>query len=255
VGRVLVVTGMHRSGTSLVASYLERAGLDIGGELLGPDVGNPKGYFEDARLHDIHLEMMRRHGIADGFTVTDDDVPIPFVEQDVELAERTVLPRRTVAQWGWKEPRTALFLDLWQRVLPEANYLFLLRPPLAVLDSLMRRASNESVRKEPVRGLQVWRLHNAEMLRFTKARPDSSMWCSAEGFVRQPQRLIERLNARFGMELSAPAFDEIFDADALHTDVRARARMVARTNRAESKRCKELYEEVLPLTEPSMQTR
>jgi len=255
VGRVLVITGMHRSGTSLVASYLERAGLDIGGELLGPDVGNPKGYFEDARMHDIHLEMLRRHGIADGFTVSDTDVPIAIDEKDVELAERTVLSRLPLAQWGWKEPRTALFLDLWRRVLPEANYLFLVRPPLAVLDSLLRRASNASVRDEPVRGLQQWRLHNAEMKRFTDANPAHVMWCTAEGFVREPQKLIEGLRVRFGFDLAQPAFDDIFDADAFHTSVRSRARMVAASNRAEAKRCKQLYEEVLALTEPRVQTR
>ena len=254
MGRVLIITGMHRSGTSLVASYLERAGLDIGRDLLGPDVGNPKGYFEDARMHDIHLEMLRRHGVGDGFTVDDEDIPLPVDERDVTLAEEAVLPRLNLAQWGWKEPRTALFLDLWKRVLPEANYLFLVRPPLAVLDSLLRRASNDSVRTQPVRGLQLWRSHNAEMKRFTDANPASCMWWTAEGFVRQPQRLIEMLRVRFGLDLAAPAFDDIFDADAFHTAVRSRARMVAATNRAEAKRCKQLYEDVLVLAEPSMQT-
>lgn len=255
MGRVLIITGMHRSGTSLVASYLERAGLDIGRELLGPDVGNPKGYFEDARLHDIHLEMLRRHGIADGFTVSDGDVPMPVDDRDVALAEQTVGPRRELAQWGWKEPRAALFLDLWKRVLPEANYLFLVRPPLSVLDSLLRRASNESVRDDPARGLQMWRLHNAEMKRFTDASPDSCLWCTSEGFVRDPHRLIAELKDRFGFELGTPAFDDIFDADAFHTDVRGRARVVAAKNRAEAKRCKDLYAQILKLAEPSMQKR
>ena len=255
MGRVLIITGMHRSGTSLVASYLERAGLDIGRELLGPDVGNPKGYFEDARLHDIHLELLRRRGIEDGFTVSDADIPIAIDDEDVALARDTVAARRDTDQWGWKEPRSALFLDLWARVLPEAAHLFLVRPPLAVLDSLLRRASNTSVRTEPVRGLQIWRLYNTEMERFTDVAPDRTMWWTAEGFVREPERLIEALRARFGLELTIPTFGDLFDPDAFHTDVRGRARIVAATNRAEMKRCNELYERVLELTEPAMRSR
>ena len=43
----LVVTGMHRSGTSMVAAYLQQAGVSIGRNLIGPAPGNPRGHFED----------------------------------------------------------------------------------------------------------------------------------------------------------------------------------------------------------------
>jgi hypothetical protein len=36
----LIVTGMHRSGTSLLASALEQAGLSIGDRLLGATLMN-----------------------------------------------------------------------------------------------------------------------------------------------------------------------------------------------------------------------
>ena len=40
--RVLVITGMNRSGTSLVAHYLNQCGLDIGERLLMPNFGTPR---------------------------------------------------------------------------------------------------------------------------------------------------------------------------------------------------------------------
>ena len=43
----IVVAGMHRSGTSLVAGYLQSLGVDMGARLLAADHANPRGYFED----------------------------------------------------------------------------------------------------------------------------------------------------------------------------------------------------------------
>ncbi|MBM4059289.1 MAG: chromosome partitioning protein ParA, partial [Planctomycetes bacterium] len=43
----VVVVGMHRSGTSLVASLCQAAGIDMGTDLLGPHPGNGAGHFED----------------------------------------------------------------------------------------------------------------------------------------------------------------------------------------------------------------
>jgi hypothetical protein len=41
--------------------------------------------------------------------------------------------------WGWKEPRTCLFLNYYRALLPDSNYLILLRDPAIVVDSLIRR--------------------------------------------------------------------------------------------------------------------
>lgn len=55
--RAIVVAGMHRSGTSLVASLCADAGVDMGARLLGPGPGNPRGHYEDL---DVLSERIRR---------------------------------------------------------------------------------------------------------------------------------------------------------------------------------------------------
>ena len=47
---VVVVLGMHRSGTSALAKALELFGVDLGQNLTAPNEFNPKGYFEDNEL-------------------------------------------------------------------------------------------------------------------------------------------------------------------------------------------------------------
>ena len=56
LGSPLVVAGMHRSGTSLLASLLSTLSVDMGRNLLGPDAHNVRGYFEDVEF----LTLQRR---------------------------------------------------------------------------------------------------------------------------------------------------------------------------------------------------
>ena len=54
--KILIIVGMHRSGTSLITQWLYRCGLSIGNKLAPADIGNVEGYFEDSdflKLHEI----------------------------------------------------------------------------------------------------------------------------------------------------------------------------------------------------------
>ena len=247
MSRVLVVTGMHRSGTSLVANYLQRCGIDMGEELLPADVGNPLGYYEDVHIHDLHRELLWKAGVADAFTVTDADVPVPVDDVFRERAREIVRKRAGKPQWGWKEPRTALFLDLWADVLPEARFLFVFRQPLAVLDSLLRRAANESVTERPELALVMWRIYNAEMLRFAQAHPEVCAWVETEEFVKNPDTLVSVVRDRFGFDAAPARVEDVFVDEAYHRKVRRRAKMLAARNRDELKRCEALYERLVSL--------
>jgi hypothetical protein len=251
VSRVLVVTGMHRSGTSLVANYLVRCGLDMGEELLPADVGNPLGYYEDVHIHDLHRELLWKAGIADAFTVTDADVPIPVDDVFRERAREIVRARAGKAQWGWKEPRTALFLDLWDEVFADAGadarFLFVLREPLAVLDSLLRRAANEPITEKPELALVMWRIYNTEMLRYFEGRPDMCRWVETESFVQAPVSLVSTLREMFGFDVHPAALDEVFDDGAYHRKVRRRAKVLASRHKDEIRACEALYERLRTL--------
>ncbi len=244
---MLVVTGMHRSGTSLVANYLERCGLDMGEELLPADVGNPLGYYEDVHIHDLHRELLWKAGVADAFTVTDADIPVPVDNMFRERAIQIARKREAKAQWGWKEPRTALFLDLWADVLPHPRFLFVFRQPLAVLDSLLRRAANESVTDHPEVALVMWRIYNQEMLRFFEGHRDTCAWVETETFVRDPAPVLSTLRERFGFDVTLVPVDDVFVDEAYHSKIRRRAKVLASRHRDELRACDALYERLRTL--------
>ena len=56
---VLVITGMHRSGTSLIAAILREAGVHLGDQLIGADTGNIRGHFEDVDFVQFHQTVLR----------------------------------------------------------------------------------------------------------------------------------------------------------------------------------------------------
>ncbi len=242
MSRVLVLTGMHRSGTSLVANYLQKCGLDMGDELLPADVGNPLGYYEDVLIHDLHRELLWKAGIEDAFTVTDSDVPVPIDPVFRERAQQIASRREHKVQWGWKEPRTALFLDLWADVLPDATFLFVFRRPLAVLDSLLRRAANASVTDRPDLALVMWRIYNTEMIRFFEQHPDRCVWWETEAFTQDSDALTGVLRQRFDFELATRPVKDVLVNEAYHRSVRMRAKVLASRNREEAKACEALYE-------------
>ena len=54
---IVVVSGLPRSGTSMAMKMLEAGGLGVVVDnLRAADEDNPKGYYEDERVKDLHLE-------------------------------------------------------------------------------------------------------------------------------------------------------------------------------------------------------
>ena len=83
---ILIITGMHRSGTSVVAAALASAGLHVGSRLMPGGRGNPRGHFEDLDFVSLHERILRANGIGtEGFT-TATEIPVP-----PSLADEAVL--------------------------------------------------------------------------------------------------------------------------------------------------------------------
>jgi hypothetical protein len=62
MAEVIIVLGMHRSGTSSVAGVLTKLGGVAPGTLFPPDSGNARGYFESAHFMHLHDELLASAG-------------------------------------------------------------------------------------------------------------------------------------------------------------------------------------------------
>src|SRR5665213_3543412 len=60
----IVVLGMHRSGTSALTGMLRHLGVVLGDNMMPPTTDNPRGYWEQADIVDLHQKTMAGHGMA-----------------------------------------------------------------------------------------------------------------------------------------------------------------------------------------------
>jgi len=133
---------MHRSGTSLIANWLYHCGLQVGERLLKADLGNNEGHYEDVEFLRMHEEILSGNGLSPSGLVHNQQISISEY-QLAKLKAVIGVKENHYEQWGWKEPRTCLFLDTYHELLPGAKYLIIVRDHMAVVSSLLKRGFDE----------------------------------------------------------------------------------------------------------------
>ena len=129
---------MHRSGTSLITNWLSRCGLEIGERLAAGNAGNVEGHFEDVEFLKLHEEILNNNSLEISGLVDAKKIEMsPY--QLGKLRSIIDIKQHLYEQWGWKDPRTCLFLDTYSALLPEAKYLVIIRDYRSVINSLLKR--------------------------------------------------------------------------------------------------------------------
>lgn len=156
--------GMHKSGTTLVSRLLHHAGIKMldPGPNGTPDVrsydqGNQYERERTLRLNDSLLGSAGKESIAIGSPPAFGDQPATLLEMQavVDVLESTN------ADWGFKDPRTCLTYQYWQRVLPPHRLIAVTRSPQEVW--LRYRRNYRSPLRRPLRAWRVidsWTRHN-----------------------------------------------------------------------------------------------
>ncbi|SEJ01079.1 hypothetical protein SAMN04487995_3017 [Dyadobacter koreensis] len=150
--KTLIIAGMHRSGTSLITQWLYRCGLHVGENLLGSGIGNDDGHYEDIVFYDFQRKLLTNKNIHDsGFTAE----CVPRLDPEEKKALKNIINRKNslFEEWGWKDPRTCLFLRDYQELIPNAFYLVVFRDWRSTVSSMISRtykveyAGNEIIKK------------------------------------------------------------------------------------------------------------
>lgn len=198
----LIIVGMHRSGTSLTASLLQEAGVHIGARLLGPHKSNIKGHFENLDFLDFHRSVLMSQAIhPDGWTLQNH---IPVESGFADQAQSIIEQNRHAPIWGWKDPRTSLFLDFWEYYLPKANYLVVYRAPWEVVDSLYRRGTDTIFNRQPDLAPKIWCHYNQTILNFISSIDNIGriVIVNIETVINNSKIFLEYINRTFKVELN-----------------------------------------------------
>jgi hypothetical protein len=142
-GRPVVVLGMHRSGTSVVARIINLLGLPLCRDddlLSGAD--NPTGYWESGSLVKFNDRLLKMSGGSWAFppTMSRNWESAPSVAALRGEGVRVFRNAHPTAEWVWKDPRACLTLPFWRTVWREAPVVvFVSREPLEIYLSLRKR--------------------------------------------------------------------------------------------------------------------
>lgn len=151
---VVIILGMHRSGTSCIAGSLEESGLYLG-EVNQAAPHNAKGNRENIEIMNLHDAVLTANGCRW-------DAPPEAATWNADHKARrdaiiATYPANKV--WGFKDPRTLLTLDGWLEVLPTARCVGTFRHPMAVAQSLQRR-NGFAIEQ----GFALWQKYNQILL-------------------------------------------------------------------------------------------
>jgi|GEM_PF-5305657 len=158
---LLLLVGMHRSGTSLLGSVLPQLGVGMPGDLIAGDAHNPEGYFERHDVTQLQEQLLIE---LDRFWAGHRGAePLPEAWRShpatltCEQGLRSLLREEALRQqgpWAIKDPRSSVFLPLWRQLCKELDIplrlVLAVRDPEAVVASVMAR-------DERLAGMTWWR--------------------------------------------------------------------------------------------------
>ncbi|MAI64521.1 MAG: hypothetical protein CL600_06540 [Alteromonas sp.] len=128
---ILILTGFHRSGTSVCGNLLSNAGLNLGNELIQPHIANRKGYFEDIPAVQMHESWLNENNTSWQHCGEDN---LNLGEKHIASLKGYVAKRDAIGTaWGIKDPRLSLFLPAYQEHLGEPGSFSFYYPPVAKL--------------------------------------------------------------------------------------------------------------------------
>ena len=212
----VIIAGMHRSGTSLVARLLERGGMYVGGSWV------------DENHESIHFTRANRAMVGEGsYLLQDYGWTAPktddFIQARRGYAERAVASmsvffaeRNGEAVWGWKDPRNCLTLPVWLSIYPAARVLHIVRDGRSVALSLTDRDG-----LHPAFGLALWAHYLSRVELTLEAVPESGkLTVRFEDLTEAPAATLAKLYEFANLDPSASLGAVTADIDAKRATAR-----------------------------------
>ena len=220
--KVIVVLGMHRSGTSALTRGLHVLGASLGENLLPPVAGNnAKVFFEDAEINAFNIMLLKIIGsdwlclssLTDQQCVNLNDQGL--FRQAVELLRIKISSKDLFA---FKDQRVSKLLPFWDQVFKHLNldvyYLIVIRNPFSVAKSL---AASDGL--TATHSYLLWLGHMLEALRGNSGK--STLFVDYDLLMQSPERQLQRIANILKLELNSKELkdytDCFVDSEPRHT--------------------------------------
>lgn len=171
--KAIIILGMHRSGTSMMAQLCQCMGAYLGeeNELIAAATDNPDGYFENIEISSIDNKLLqlssREWYSLEPLKLDSSSLQIKELTERLKVCIQKLFEKSdTIAI---KDPRISILLPLWEKILKELaveiDYIWMFRNPLEVAASLRKR--NGYTRKH---SLLLWVYYNLNIAKFLEGK-------------------------------------------------------------------------------------
>jgi hypothetical protein len=228
---IVLVLGMHRSGTSLCSHILSALGVDMADKIGGPGhpsmtPDNPRGHWERWEIVEFHDRILRLFNRDYFGHFHDFALPVAWwADPRVAQIRREIIAflenRMGDRYFGFKDPRTMRLMPVWHQIFNELKLapkvVLCLRNPAQVARSLHDRDG-----LDPANGEYRWLVHMIDFYRYT-----SNLNCCAveyEEWFNSPATNIEKLRTFLSLPWQQSEADlalllsDLVDPTARHDD-------------------------------------
>ncbi len=161
---VIVVLGMHKSGTTLVSEILHKSGINMV-EQFDEEQGYYKGNkMERASTLDLNHEMLNSRGVS--------SLDIPVTPEALDPSPAQIKRMEEIIDdcnirykfWGFKDPRTCITYNIWKKLLPPHRLIVVYRHPAKILAHYNKRSTFMDRISRYFRAMEKWKANNQLLL-------------------------------------------------------------------------------------------
>ena len=200
--KVLVVMGMHRSGTSVVSGCLNLLGINLGKALMPAHKTNKSGFFENQDIVLLHEILLRDLGCRWDMVGS---LPEDWLERKIVQDTREKISNLIEREfsdgelWAVKDPRLCRMIPLWMDIFKQKQiepcFVFMVRHPFEVAASLEKRDGCDLLK-----GHLMWLVNNREAL--AACRGYKHVILTYDGLLADPVSCMENISR--GLDITFP---------------------------------------------------
>lgn len=208
---IVLILGMHRSGTSLAAQLLFKWGAFMGKELYGADDNNQDGYWEHKQLNILNNKILTSIGC--NWDTPPNKKLLQQIDSEYISEAKALIKEMDFSRqvWCWKDPRMVILWDFWKPLFKDRNITAVIsyRQPNAVAASLKKR---DQFTEE--KSYNLWYRYNKDILKIRK-EITRDILIEYETINTSPDLVCEQLflflNSAFHIEKSSFILQQMID--------------------------------------------
>lgn len=204
--KIIIVLGMHRSGTSMIAGILSKIGINMGKRMLGRTPSNPLGHFEDEDFFNLNKKILEFTGGNWRNPPNEEDILAQKDKFKKEILNLISIKNKE-KYWGWKDPRINLTMQLYLPYLKNPYFIVCHRQAKVVAESLLQRD-----RIEIQEGIKLWEIYEKRIdIFFKEFSKLKRLDLYYENVMAEPEETVRRIIDFINLNIAKERYENAVD--------------------------------------------